>query len=275
MNALKDGWFSELSDPSGDGGPAASWSGQAFSLEVKEILFHEKSAFQDVLVFKRRVETSELQVTFVSFSKANGVVLVLDGPTFRCFAHPNPQNVLVIGGGDGGVVREALKHPTVRRIVLCEIDELVVKVAKRFLPEVSVGLEDERVEVVIADALEYLKEHSNQFDVIITDLSDPSRPLRPNGIVAAQGECPWIDLPFISQLFKTCTSLFPQVRYATSSVPTYTSGLMGFLLCSLNADSDVRVPNRKDEKLLHSMDLKFYNFELHKAAFELSNQQSQ
>lgn len=161
----------------------------------------------------------------------------------------------MIGGGDGGIVREALKHPTVRKIVLCEIDELVVQAAKRFLPEVSVGLEDERVEVVIADALQYLEEHANQFDVIITDLSDPSGPaeglyghrfysllknaLRPNGIVAAQGECPWIDLSFISELFKSCISLFPQVRYATSSVPTYTSGLMGYLLCSLNAVSNL------------------------------------
>ncbi|KAI6207634.1 Pre-mRNA-processing factor 31 [Aphelenchoides besseyi] len=266
--------------------PSNSWCGQALSLEVDEVLFHEKSKYQDVLVFK---------------SKSHGNVLVLDDVIqltefdefayhemlahLPLFAHARPESVLIIGGGDGGIAREVLKHQTVKKVVLCEIDEMVVRVSKQFLPTVAGELENERLELVIVDAFEYLKHHSNQFDVIITDLSDPQGPaeelygfqfysllhdaLKCNGIVAAQGECPWIDLPFVSKLYKTCVSIFPQAHYAISSVPTYTTGTMGYLICGLDKNTDIRAPKSDNE--LKLMKLKFYNFDLHRAAFALPN----
>ncbi|KAI5306970.1 putrescine aminopropyltransferase, partial [Ascosphaera atra] len=112
---IKDGWFSEISD---------MWPGQAMTLRVKEILHHEKSKFQDVLVFE---------------STDYGTVLVLDN-VIQCterdefsyqemithlgmMSHPNPKRVLVVGGGDGGVLREIVKHPSVEKAVLVDIDE--------------------------------------------------------------------------------------------------------------------------------------------------------
>lgn len=79
----------------------------------------------------------------------------------------------MIGGGDGGVVREALKHPSVESVILCEIDKRVVELCQQFLPRLSEKLEDPRVTLNIGDGFEYLRQHKNQFDVIITDSSDP------------------------------------------------------------------------------------------------------
>ena len=83
------------------------------------------------------------------------------------FTHPNPENVLVIGGGDGGTIREILKHSSVNKAVLVEIDERVVEISKKFLPTISNALDDPRAKVVIEDGIKYVKENKNQFDVII------------------------------------------------------------------------------------------------------------
>jgi len=131
MDAINKGWFSEL---------GSLWPGQSFSLEVEEVLHKSKSDFQDVLVFK---------------SKNYGNVLVLDGAIqvterdefsyhemithIPLFAHPNPKDILIVGGGDGGCVREALKHKGVQSITLCEIDKAVIDVSKQYLPNVSCG----------------------------------------------------------------------------------------------------------------------------------------
>ncbi len=91
-------------------------------------------------------------------------------------SHPNPKNVLVIGGGDGGVMREVVKHPMVESATLVDIDEAVPRLSKQFLPQMAVGFDDPRTETLIMDGFEYLKEHKNKFDCIITDSSDPEGP---------------------------------------------------------------------------------------------------
>ena len=117
--------------------------------------------------------------------------------------HTNPQNVLVIGGGDGGVVREVLKHPSVQKVVLCDIDEAVIRVSKQYLPHMSSLLSSPKVEVFVGDGFQFLKEHKGVYDVIITDSSDPDGPaeslfqgtyfellngaLRDGGIITTQG----------------------------------------------------------------------------------------
>merc|ERR1719162_2832889 len=126
MDLIIDGWFHER---------GALWPGQAMSLEVKEVLYHGRSKFQDVLVFE---------------STNNGRVLVLDGVIqvterdefayqemmahIPLYAHPNPEKVLVIGGGDGGILREIAKHPGVKEIYICELDGDVIEYSKKYLP---------------------------------------------------------------------------------------------------------------------------------------------
>ena len=138
-DAIMNGWFSELSE---------FWPGQALSLEVDSVLHHEQTEYQDLLVFK---------------SKAYGNVLVLDGAIqatqrdefsyqemiahLPMCGHPNPKRALVVGGGDGGVLRELCRHPGLEEIVLCELDRAVPEASKKFLPQMAVGFDDPRVTV--------------------------------------------------------------------------------------------------------------------------------
>ncbi len=81
--------------------------------------------------------------------------------------------VLIVGGGDGGVAREVVKHPQVESVVQCEIDERVIEVSKKYLPFMAKGFADPKVSLYIGDGFEFIKNHPSEFDVIITDSSDP------------------------------------------------------------------------------------------------------
>lgn len=278
MNAVKDGWFSELSE---------LWPGQCMSLEVEEVLHKEKSKFQDVLVFK---------------SKTYGNVLVLDG-VIQCterdefsyqemlahlpmVCHRNPKKVLIIGGGDGGVAREVLKHPGVESVHQCEIDEMVIEVSKKYLPNMACSFENPKMHLHIKDGFEFMAEHKGEFDVIITDSSDPIGPasslfqkkyyelmkqaLKPQGIVCSQGECMWIHVDLIAGMLDFCDTLYPAVSYAYTAIPTYPCGQIGFVMCSLDTDMNFEEPPRaltKEE--VESFKLKYYNNDIHKSAFKL------
>lgn len=151
IDLIIDGWFHER---------GVLWPGQAMSLKVKEVLHHARSTFQDVLVFE---------------STDHGRVLVLDGVIqvterdefsyqemiahIPLYAHPNPKKVLVIGGGDGGVLREVAKHDSVEEIVICEIDGEVIDVSKKYLPSLAVGYEDPRVTVKVMDGSIFMDEN--------------------------------------------------------------------------------------------------------------------
>jgi spermidine synthase len=278
MDAIREGWFSELSE---------LWPGQCMSLEVQEVLYHEKSKFQDIMVFK---------------SKKYGNVLVLDG-VIQCTqrdecsyqemithlpinSHPNPEKVLVIGGGDGGVVRELDKHPAVKEITMCEIDEKVVEVSKKYLPYMSTGFNSPKLNLLFADGFDYMGKHLGEFDVIITDSSDPIGPasslfqksyyelmkkaLRPGGIVCTQGECLWLHLDLIATMQEFCKDLYPVVDYGYCTIPTYPSGQIGFTLCSLNPDTNFKEPlTILSEDQIEKLELNYYNADIHKASFVL------
>ncbi|KAK6176467.1 hypothetical protein SNE40_014751 [Patella caerulea] len=278
MDSIRNGWFSELSP---------LWPGQCMSLEVDKVLYHEKSKFQDILVFK---------------SKTYGNVLVLDGVIqvterdehsyqemlahIPLFCHPNPKKVLIIGGGDGGVAREVLKHPEVESVDMCEIDEKVIEVSKKYLPTLSTSFDNPKFTLNVQDGFEYMKQHQGIYDVIITDSSDPIGPasslfeksyyehmeksLKPGGILSSQGECTWLHLDLIKGMLDFCKTLYPTIGYSYTTIPTYPSGQIGFILCSKSPDVDLRNPVRKVTKeQLEKMDLKYYNTEIHKSAFVL------
>lgn len=275
MDLIIDGWFHERGE---------LWAGQAMSLKVKKILDHHRSDFQDILVFE---------------SESHGNVLVLDGVIqvterdecsyqemithIPLFAHPNPKRVLVIGGGDGGVIREVAKHPGVEEIVECEIDEGVILVSKKYLPTLAQGYDDPRVSVKIMDGAKFMDENQDSFDVIITDSSDPIGPasvlfetpfydamyksLREGGIVCTQGECMWLHLNLIKPLVDSISKTYSSVEYAYTTIPTYPSGQIGFIVAT-KGRTTCKVPERtaSDEILA---ELKYYTPELHSASFVL------
>lgn len=200
------------------------------------------------------------------------------------FAHSNPQSVLIVGGGDGGVLREVCRHPTVSRAVLCEIDQKVIDVAIKFLEGMAVSFQDPRVELQLMDGSEYMRQRPGEFDVIIVDSADPVGPaqvlfqmpfyqnmqksLKKGGIICTQGECAWLHAELIRPLMLGCSKLFPVVEYAYTTVPTYPSGQIGFIICSNDADVDLKIPQRKPTDDLQNV-LRYYNSQLHQAAFVL------
>ncbi|KAG8215664.1 S-adenosyl-L-methionine-dependent methyltransferase [Butyriboletus roseoflavus] len=269
--SIHDGWFREVS---------SQWPGQAMTLKVNKILHVEKSLYQDVLVFE---------------SETYGNVLVLDG-VIQCTerdefsyhemiahlplaSHPNPKKVLVIGGGDGGVVREVLKHDNVEEVVLCDIDEAVIRLSKIYLPYMSSLLESPRVRVFVGDGFKFLAENEATYDVIITDSSDPVGPaeslfqkpyfkllhdaLTPGGQISTQAECLWLHLPLIAQLRDMTRDIFPTSQYAFTTIPTYPSGQIGFILCSKDRERKLSEPIRKVQNT------RYYNEQVHRAAFVL------
>lgn len=263
------------------------WPGGTFSFEVKEVLHTEKSKYQNIQVF----DTTSL-----------GKVLVLDG-IIQCTqkdefsyqemisflplcCHKNPENVLIVGGGDGGVAREVAKHPQVKHIVLVEIDDRVIELSKRYLPFMAVGFDSPKLTLHVGDGFEFMKNHRQEFDVIITDSSDPVGPavnlfqenyfslmksaLKPDGIVCSQAGTIWNDIELVTNTLNFCKNQFPAAAYCYTSVPTYPSGQIGFVIGSLTKDIKFNEPQltfTRDEE--EAMNLRYYNSEVHRAAFAL------
>ncbi|XP_076765397.1 spermidine Synthase isoform X2 [Xylocopa sonorina] len=201
-------------------------------------------------------------------------------------SHSNPRTVLIVGGGDGGVTREVAKHPQVERIVQVEIDPKVLEVSKKYLPTMGVGLEHPKVTLNVGDGFEFLKQHRGEFDVIITDSSDPIGPaeclfqesyfslmksaLKRDGIVCSQAGTAWLNLDHVARTLQHCKSIFPVASYGVVSVPTYPTGQIGFVLGSLSPETNFKEPRKIfSDKELDEMNMKYYSDEVHRAAFVL------
>lgn len=238
--------------------------------KYQEIALIDTEQFGRMLVLDGTVQTT-IQDEFVYHEMITHVPL---------FTHKNPEKVLVIGGGDGGAIREILKHPTVKKAVLVEIDGRVVEISKKYLPEISCALDDERVEVCIADGIKYVETHKNEFDVIMVDSTDPVGPavglfkidfyksiyqaLKEDGIFVAQTESPFFHRDLIRDVYKDVKSLFSVTRLYTCAIPTYPSGYWSFTIGSKKYD-----PLETDTSSIHCIETRYYCPEIHKAAFAL------
>jgi len=205
------------------------------------------------------------------------------------YAHPNPKRVLVIGGGDGGVLREVTKHSSVSSITICEIDREVIRLCKEYLKQLSCGYDDPRVTVKVMDGNIFMGENPGTFDVIITDSSDPVGPasvlfetpfynamykaLAPGGIVCTQGESMWLHLDLVRPLMDSIRGKYHNVEYANIAIPTYPSGGIGFILGTKavngGEERNVRKPVRieGDGRVRESMI--YYDEGVHEASFVL------
>ncbi|BAS28976.1 polyamine aminopropyltransferase [Limnochorda pilosa] len=254
------------------------------SVKASKVLEHRQTGYQELSVLE---------------TEPWGTMLALDGmiqTTERDEAayhemmvhvplstHPRPRRVAVIGGGDGGAIREVLKHPSVEQAVLVEIDPAVVEASRRWLPSLSSGLDDPRVQVVAADGRAYVQQAGQgdvpPFDVIVVDSTDPVRAavglfseefyrdvrgaLAPGGILTAQTESPYLNRELLRQAFRAAAQVFPLARLYLTCVPTYPSGLWSFTLGSLGPDP-LDPAGRGPEG-----SCRYYTPELHRAAFAL------
>lgn len=253
------------------------------TIAVKELLCDVQSEYQHIQIY----DTCEL-----------GKMLMLDGivqlTEFDEFAyqemmthpammlHPNPEKVLIIGGGDGGVAREVARHKCVKHIDQCEIDGKVVELCRKYIPSTACGFDDPRMHLHIGDGLKFVRERENEYDVIIIDSTDPIGPgevlfgqefynsvhkaLKADGISASQSESIYLYEDIVKRLYGFTRELFAYNGYAMISVPTYPSGMIG--VCVASKMRPVTEPLRTPDAELASQ-LKYYTPEIHKAAFQL------
>lgn len=206
------------------------------------------------------------------------------------FAHGNAVNVLVIGGGDGGAIREVLRHPNVKKVTLVEIDENVIEASQLFLPQLSAAFNDPRLKLQIMDGIEFVKTSSaDEFDVILIDGTDPVGPakglfsesfyrdckkcLRPGGLLVAQGESPIYNKTVFVELNQCLKNVFgkPFVKTLLYHIPTYISGIWSFQLASINQVDFLAVDEEKISQFVSAHQLNYYNYQVHQAAFMLPN----
>ncbi|HBT63881.1 MAG TPA: spermidine synthase, partial [Ruminococcaceae bacterium] len=219
------------------------------SIKVDRQLFSGKSDFQRIDV----LESPE----FGRFLTIDGYIMLTEKDEFiyhemivhpAMAVYPSAKRVLVIGAGDGGVVRELLHYPSVEHIDLVDIDEMVIEVCKKYLPQTACCLDDERVKIHIQDGLKYIRRCKDEYDVIIVDSTDPFGPgeglftkefygncfkaLRDDGIMVNQHESPFYpnDSIAMQRAHKRIVESFPISRVYQAHIPTYPSGhwLFGF-----------------------------------------------
>ena len=277
-------WFHETSDD--------AFPGQSFGLEVVEILNHSTSPYQDILVFK--------SATFGNVLVLNGIIQCTEKDEFAyqelithvpIMSHPKPSRVLVIGGGDCGVVRELVKHIDngVEEVTMVEIDKQVIELSIKYLPEMAKFHNHPKVNILLQDGFKYLSDlkdvdEAEKFDVIITDSSDPEGPaedffqvnyysllnnaLRKDGVIVMQSsENIWLNLPYLSELLEKASKVFANIGYCQCYMPSYTSGQLGLIVATQDRSKQLQKPLRVLE---NESDLfKYYNARVHEASFVL------
>ncbi len=201
------------------------------------------------------------------------------------FTHPNPKKVLVIGGGDGGTIREIVRHPEVELAVLCEIDGLVIEKSIDLLPSMASAIDgsNPKVKLHVDDGIAYIREHQGEFDVILVDSTDPIGPavglfeedfyqtvfaaLKDDGIMVAQSESPFYHADIQKEMFGNLRAVFPIVEMYQAFIPTYPSGFWSFAFASKKyhpvKDFD---RERATNRAFHT---RYYNEDLHLGAFML------
>lgn len=270
-------WFSEQHTPY-----------VKLSIQVDRQLYSGQSDFQRIDVF----ESPE----FGRFLTLDGFMMLTEKDEFiyhdmlvhvPMAVHPDVCSVLVIGGGDGGILRELSRYPSIRHIDLVEVDKEVIDVSKQFLPFTSCGFDDPRVQVHIEDGLKFVRHREDAYDLIIVDSTDPFGPgeglftkefygncyraLHDDGIMVNQHESPFYtnDAIAMQRAHKRIVESFRISRVYQAHIPTYPSGhwLFGFASKKYHPINDLRAKDWKSLGLV----TKYYNTNLHRGAFALPN----
>ncbi len=214
---------------------------------IKGVLYHHKSRFQEITVY----ETHD----FGKMLTLDGMVMVTERDEYlyhEMLVHPamiltpEIENILVIGGGDGGTAREVIRYQDVKSVKVVELDRDVVRVAREFFPALSKSFEDPKVEAIYMDGIDFLRTTGEKFDVIIVDSPDPighaeilftenfytlvRKRLKSHGSLVAQTESPFYHLELIKRVNKTLRKLFSWVKVYLGPVITYPSGTWSYTI---------------------------------------------
>jgi spermidine synthase len=260
-------WFTEDQAP-----------GLRISCQVDRVLHEERTPFQHLAVLETRAFGRMLVLDNIiqTTEKDEFVYHEMIAHVPLC-SHPSPRRVLIIGGGDGGTMREVLRHP-VEEVHLVEIDQRVVEAARNFLPTLSAGMDDPRGRVIIVDGLQHVKEYKDYYDLVIVDSTDPIGPavglfsvdfyrdvhnaLRADGMVVAQTESPFFNAELVPKIVARIRANFPLTRLYLGVVPTYPGGMWTFTAGSKRHDPAEPVRGVTGE-------LRYYSSAVHRASFVL------
>ncbi|MDH5446675.1 MAG: polyamine aminopropyltransferase [Gammaproteobacteria bacterium] len=270
--ALGDEWFTEVCEE----------CGSAFSLKVKQKLHEEQTDYQKIEIY----ETTK----YGNLMVIDGFIMLSDRDNFlyhemmshpAIYTHPKPDNVLVIGGGDCGTLKEVLKHPEVKMAQQVEIDERVTRLSEKYFPSLCESNNDPRAQLHFVDGIKWVKEaEQGYYDIIIVDSTDPIGPaeglfneafyrdchraLGEQGILVQQSESPLYHIKLINAMRDAMRRAgFEQVHTLDFPQPVYPSGWWSATMAGKNWS----LGNYREADINEmSFKTRYYNCEIHKAA---------
>lgn len=251
--------------------------------KVEELLHYEKSKYQEISI---------------AASTGFGKILVLDGiPQYTTkdgfiynemlthvplTTHPHPKKVAIIGGGNCGAAREAVKYDAIEELNVIEIDKRVVEVSNMWLSKTEIGKEDKRVNIIYRDGAEWIKEQKGIYDILLLDRSDPYGPsidlykeafykniynsLKDDGLMVCQSESPYFYLDILKNTVKNLRSIFPIVCVYLVTIPSFPGGIWSFTLGSKKWH-----PIAADLSRLECQDTQYINQQIFTSCFHLPN----
>lgn len=260
--------------------------GQYFSID--QVLFHEKTAHQDLIIFENAalgrvmaldgvVQTTERD-EFIYHEMLTHVPLL---------AHGCAKRVLIVGGGDGGILREVCHHPEVEQITMVEIDAGVVSFCRQYLPNHSAGAyDDPRLTLVIADGVDFVRQNHDKYDVIISDCTDPigpgeslfssafydgcARSLNPGGLFVAQNGVCFLQQDEAINSHRLLNRSFSDVTFYQAAIPTYYGGIMTFAWASNTpALRQIAQDTLQSRYIASGLSCRYYNPAVHTGSFAL------
>lgn len=259
------------------------------TIGLKKLLYSKQSEYQLTEVY----ETD----TWGNLMTIDGMVMLSEKDEFvyhemiahtALFSHPNPERVLIIGGGDGGTAREVMKHPAVQHLDMVEIDRNVVEASRLHFPDVG-DFENPKINLLFEDGIAFVKNVTESYDVIIIDGSDPVGPaeglfkkefyqscyeaLNEDGILTSQTESPWAKSyhQSIQAVFRNLKELFPVSSMYLCFIPLYPAGMWSMAFASKNYEACDSAVQERIKNSTFAGNLRYYNSEIHYASFALPN----
>ncbi len=254
------------------------------TIRAKHAVFCDSSPFQKIEVFDT--------YSFGMVMCLGGTVVLTEYDSdiyHEMMTHPvmlmmkKPQRICIIGGGDGGCLREVLKHDTVTSVVIVEIDKMVTDTVQRFFSDLSKGFDDPRAQVVYDDGYNYLKSNADKFDVIIVDSYDPGGPvgsletadfystvaqrLADDGVVVFQTYSPTVNGEFLRNTYRSASALFQKTKPYICSMQSFPEGICSFLACAKNGNVFENFEKSRYESIAEYCN--YYNDDVHTGAFLL------
>ncbi|MDH5323968.1 MAG: polyamine aminopropyltransferase [Gammaproteobacteria bacterium] len=281
--ALNEDWFTEIE----------ARAGSAYSLKINKKLHEEQTPYQKIEIFETMAYGNLMVIDgFVMLSGRDNFLYheMMSHPVL--YTHPDPQRVLIIGGGDCGTLREVLRHSSVKKVWQVEIDERVTRLAEQHFPELCESNNDERAELLFTDGIEWVRRCAdNSLDIIIVDSTDPIGPaeglfsapffqqcariLKPDGILVQQSESPLLHLHILKAMYEQMAQgglhSMTTLNYPQSVYPSgWWSATMAWKTPRTTGQTGQDVPRfREADAAAKSFETEYYNTAIHKAAFAL------